>query len=214
MTPVQILDFARSQYNAVGDSFFSDSELYTHLYQAEMELAMKSGCIKNVYTASTVASTQEYSRPTNAITLRRISYAGVKLQPITMREDDAITMMNQATTQTGTPAYYFEWGASIFLRPVPDAVGTLKIYSCDKPQTVSSTSTLDVPDRYHPLLADYLVYRMALKDKNAAAVESYRDAWDRGVLEAVKHERKRLRGDSFYGIQDDAALAESVIGSI
>ncbi len=214
MTPTEIVEYARQNYNAVGDTFFSDAELYRHIFQAEMELAVKAGCIKSVYTTTTVASTQEYSRPANAIVLKRITYNGVKLAPITMREDDAITLSNQTTTTTGTPAYYFEWGESVFLRPVPDDALTLKIWSLDKPQTVSATSVLQVPDRYHYAIADYLTWRIALKDRNVQLATEYRTAWDRALLEATKHERKRLRGDQFYGIQDNEQLAETVIGSI
>lgn len=214
MTPTEIVEYARQQYNAVGDTFFSDAELYRHIFQAQMELAMKAGCIKSVYTTTTVASTQEYSRPTNAIVIKRITYNGVKLAPITMREDDAITFSNQTTTASGTPAYYFEWGSSIFLRPVPDGAQTLKMWTIDKPQTVTATSTLDVPDRYHYAIADYLTWRIALKDKNVALAKEYQAGWERALLEAVKHERKRLRGDSFYGIQDNEQLAETVIGAI
>ncbi len=214
MTPVEIVEFARQQYNAVGDSFFSDAELYRHLFQAQMILATKSNCIRNVYTASTVASTQEYSRPTNTIVIKRITYNGVKLAPITMREDDAITLSNSTTTATGDPSYYWEWGSSFFLRPVPAGVGTLKIYSIDKPQTVSSTSTIDVPDRYHYGLADYLTWRIVLKDRNAPLAREYKDVWEAFVLETIRHERKRLRGDAFYGIQDNESLAETVIGAI
>lgn len=214
MTPSEINEYARQQYNAVGDTFYTDAELYRHIFAAELELAMKAGCIKNVYTTSTVVSTQEYSRPSGAIIIKRISYEGTKLAPISMREDDAITLMNQATTQTGTPQFYYEWGASFFLRPVPDAVGTLKIYSVDKPQPVTATSVLDVPDRYHDKIADYLLERMARKDKNYGGAKEFAASWADTVLEAIRHERRRLRGDQFTGIQDDAALAENVIGSI
>lgn len=213
MNPSELNEYARQQYNAVGDTFYSDAELYRHIYAAELELAMKASCIKNVYTTPTVIGTQEYSRPTNTIVIKRISFDGVKLAPISMREDDALTLMNQATTATGTPAYYYEWGGSFFLRPVPDAVGTLKIYSVDKPQEVTVASVLDVPERYHLEIADYLLAKMARKDKNYAGAQDYAALWADHLLEAIRHERARLRGDQFYGVQDDAALAENVIGS-
>jgi len=215
LTPTQIEDLARQQTNAVGDTFYSQSEILQHIFQAQMELAMETRCIRNVYTASTVASTQEYSRPTRSLEIKRITYDGAKLSPITMREDDALTFMNQATTATGTPNFYFEWGDSIFLRPVPSAVGTLKIFSVDKPQTVTTSSTLDVPDRYHVLIATtYIPAWFALKDKNFALYERYLDAWRKGVMQAKSYERRRLRGDSFTGIQDNETLNETVIGAI
>jgi hypothetical protein len=204
MTPSELEEYARQQYNAGGDTFFSQAEIFRHIYQAEMELATKSGCIKTVYTASTVAATQEYSRPTNAIVLKRLTYEGTKLAPITLRQGDA-------DTATGAPTSYFEWGSSFYLRPTPDAVGTLKIFTVDKPQTVSVGSVLDVPDRYHYAIADYVGWRIALKDRALALAREYKAAWERAVVDAVVHERKRLRGDEFYGVGDESEL--SVIGS-
>lgn len=179
-----------------------------------MELAQRCNTIRNVYTTSTVASTQEYAFPTNAMSIKRITYDGTKLSPIVFREDDAITLSNASTTATGTPAYYFLWDASIFLRPVPSAVGTLKIYSFDKPADITTASTLPTPDRYHHYLIDHILWRLALKDGNTALAREYRAAWEQAIVTVMQWERRLLRGDSFYGIQDNEQLAETVIGSI
>lgn len=213
MTPTELEEYARQQYNAVGDTFYSQSELLRHIYAAQTELATESKCIRRIYTAATVANTQEYDRPTNSNSIKRVTYDGVKLAPITMVEDDALKF-GSTSTITGTPAYYYEWGDSIFLEPTPAAVGTLKIFSYDLPQTVTATSTLDVPERYHHGISIYLLWQMAFKDKNFQIADRYESRWKAFVMKAVADERKRQRGDSFVGVQDNETLNETVIGAI
>ncbi len=214
MTPVELETYIRQQYNAVGDTFYSQDELFGHITQAQMELATETSCIREIYTTSTVAGTQEYAKPTNSLSIKRINYDNVKLAPIDMRSDDALRFGSQTTTVTGSPIYYYEWGASIFLQPAPDAAGTLKIFSFDGPQAVSSTSTLDVPARYHRDLAVYVLWQMALKDKNTAMADRYQSRWEAAVKKIKAGERKILRGDSFYGVQDSETLQESVVGAL
>ena len=213
MTPTELEEYARQQYNAVGDTFYSQSELLRHMFAAQMELATEAKIIRRVYTASTVASTQEYAKPSNSHSIKRITYDNVKLAPITMVEDDALKF-GSTSTITGTPAYYYEWGDSIFLEPTPAAVGTLKIYSYDMPQTVTATSTLDAPERYHHGISIYLLWQMAFKDKNFQMADRYEGRWKAFVMKAVADERKRQRGDGFVGVQDSETLNETVIGAI
>lgn len=213
MTPTELEEYARQNYNAVGDTFYGQTELFRHIFNAQMELARESNCIRRVYTSPTVIGTQEYAKPTNTISIKRVTFNGAKLTAIDMREDDALTGNNADTGAQGTPVYYYEWGSSIFLRPVPDEVGTLKIFAFDQPQTVSATSTLDVPERYHHDIAIYILAFMALKDKNPQMHQTYKGLWDDLVLKAKASERKLLRGDSFRGVQDENTLYSTWIGS-
>lgn len=215
MNVTDLVDYARQNYNAVGDSFFSDAELYVHLFNAQMELATKSQCIRRVYTTTTTAGTQEYAKPTLSIAIKRVTYNGAKLTPITMRQDDELTLGNMASTARGTPTCYYEWGDSIFLRDIPDSSSaTLKIFSFDKPSTVSASSTLDVPDRYHADLAEYLLWRMTLKDKDAGMAGAFKESWEKKVRDAVVYERRMLRADSFTGVRDSEFFTEALVGPL
>lgn len=214
MTPQEIGEYARQQWNAVSDAFFSDDELYRHVYAAQMELALHSDCIREILTTSTVASQQEYAKPTNCVKIKRITYDGLKLFKVSDREDDALTNNNSSTSTTGTPEYYYEWGDSIFLRPIPAAVGTLKIFSLNQPQEVTSLSTMEVPTRYHLKIADYLLWKMAAKEKNFEAASEFGALWQKHLKEAKDFERKALRGDSFATVGDENSLPLTVIGVV
>lgn len=213
MTPGDIATYARQRYNAVNDTFFADTELYTMIWHAQMELARETYCIRKVYTTTTVVSQQEYQKPTTCFSVKRITYNGRKLFKITDREDDALTLNNQVTAATGTPQYYWEWDTAIELRPVPDDTQTLKIYSYDLPQQVSAGSTLDVPARYHQDIADFLNWQMCAKDKNFEAAAFYQNSWLKRVADAKRYERKLLRGDSFTHVLDEESLPVTIIGA-
>ena len=69
MTPVELETYIRQRYNAVGDSFFSQLEIFNSMWQAQMELATESLCIKTTYTTTSVASQRAYDFPTNTISV-------------------------------------------------------------------------------------------------------------------------------------------------
>lgn len=214
MTPQEIQEYARQQWNAVGDNFFSDDELYGHIYSAQMDLALKSDCIREIFTTSTVADQQEYAKPTNCVKIKRVTYDTMPLKKLTDREYYSQSLSNSTTTVTGTPSAYYEWGASIFLDPTPAEALTLKIFCFNQPQAVTSASTMEVPTRYHLKVADFLLWRMALKDKNFDAAAAFRDLWNAHVKEAQDFERKALRGDSFSTVGDENSLPFAVLGTI
>ncbi len=214
MTPAELTLYARQQYNAVNDTFFSDAEMYNYIYDAEMQLARESFCIRQAYSTSTVADQQEYAKPANSLSIKRITYNGRKLMKISDRDDDSLTLFNQTTTATGTPQYYFEWGSTISLRPVPSDIGTLKIFSYDMPQQVTNTSTLEVPARYHLDLADYILSRMAAKDKNFEAATTFHASWTEKLGKARRDERKLIRGDANTSVVDEESVPVTVIGAL
>ena len=214
MTPTQIETLARNRYNAVNDTFWSQAEIFTYLDGACLEVARECLLIERTYSATTVASTQEYAFPTNTIAIKRVTWNGLKLKPITMREDDGVTGLNMTTTATGTPQYYWTWNYTIALRPIPNAAYTLKIWSYNLPSAISSTSTLEVPSEFHWDLANYVNREMALKDSNMNAAQEYSMLWEKSVKQMKSWSKKRKRGDAFGQVQDEEQLVESYLGTV
>ena len=214
MTPAELLTYARQCYNADSDSIFSDAEGYKHIWAAQTELARETNCIENVYTTTTTASQQEYSLPSLAIAVKRITYAGVKLAPISFMQDDVLTLSNQSTTATGTPQYYAVWNRSIYLRPIPSATGTLKIWTYNAPDETVSGGAIDVPEAYHLMLSNYVLWRMAAKDQNYDAAEYWRTMWKEALADAKRHVKKQNRGDAFQQVVDEAQFPVTVIGAL
>lgn len=214
MTPTELMDFVRQRYNAVGDNLYAEQEMLDLIYTASMELAKKAYVIERVYTTTTTASTQEYALPTNCFAVKRITYNGNKLQPITFREDDALTLSNSGTLATGTPQYYALFYKTLYLRPIPDDALDLKIFSYNFPQRIDTTSVLEVPTEYQQDLGLFLLSEMHAKEKNYEGAQYYRNLWDVRVKEIVKEQRKARRGDAFTAVQDIDTLPESLLGLI
>ena len=212
MTPLEVIAYARQQYNAVNDSFFSDAELYTHVWHAQSRLA-KEKLVENTYETDTVADQQEYTFPTSVIALKRIAWDGKRLTPITFKEDDWLTGFDADTTSAGTPTHYAVFDRVIYLRPTPSAAYTLKLFTFDEPAEVSATSTLDVPEEFHLDLANFVLWKMALKDQNFQAADYYKREWqgDDGESGAVSRARqwtrRRATADGFRVVRDEDAIA-------
>lgn len=212
MTPVEIITNARDLYNGVGDTFFSDTLMYNWLWQACHIFAKEAWLIERVYSASTVASTQSYSYPTNTIAIKRITVDGKKIKRITHREDDAITLSNSTSATTGYPIYYTDFNYTLYLRPIPAAVYTIQIYSYNDAQAISATSTLEIPSLFHFDTVDYLLMRMFGKDKDIANMTFYGASWEMHVRKAVSYKKRMKRTDSFATVQSEDTLPVTILG--
>lgn len=214
MTPADIELAARQRYNAVGETFWTAAEYLGLIYAACLELAQETQCIQRTYETTTVIGQQEYAFPTTTAAIKRVTYNGNKLRMINLREDDALTFNNSTTTATGNAQYYATWNYTMILRPIPDSAVTLKIYSINEPQVLTSTSTLEIPSLFHMRIVDYLLSEMYAKDKDVNTAAYYRKLWEKAKIDVKKWVRLRNRTDSFTSVQDEEALPESFLGAI
>lgn len=212
MTPTELETKARQRYNAVGDTFFPQDEIFYLIQDACNQLAHECNLIKQVYSTSTVASQREYSYPTNTIAIKRVEYEGRKITQISFNEDDAVTGGNSTSTQTGTPIYYYIWNEVLYLRPTPNAVGTLRIFSYNEHPVITSTSTIEVPEHYHMDLVNYVVSEMAAKDSNFNAAQYYLNKWERKKEDIKRWVRKQERADRFALVQDEDLIVDNFLG--
>lgn len=216
MTPQQVEEAARRRYNAVNSSYWTQDEVFKLIYDAELTLAVEARVIENTNSStSTVAGTQGYAFPTNCIAIKRLEYNGTKLKPVSMREDDALTLNNSVDTTQGTPQYYFEWNNTVYLRPIPDAVQTLKFYQYEMPTLLTTASTtLSVPTRCHMHLVDYVGAVMAEKDGNFSMADRMMKRWEEYVEREKRFTAKKKRTDGFAVVKDEESLAETILGSV
>lgn len=208
-----LLTYARRQYNAVGDDFFPDAQLYTHVEQAQLELATAGLLIEDTLTATTADGQQEYSFPTNTIAVRRVTWNGQKLNPIDLRDADTVTVFTSGVAATGTPQYYSVWEKTFALWPTPNAAQALKVWAYCEPQTVGSASTLEVPSEFHIRMADYLLEKMAAKDKNFQAAGYYANEWAKTLAKARSWARKRRTADALVFVRDEEKQYQTIIGA-
>lgn len=212
MTPSELELAARQRYNAVGETFWSQAELLTLEYLACLEIARETKCIERTYSTTTVASTQEYSYPTNVISIKRVTYNNIRLEPIDMRRMDNLTLNSDPTTITGSSFCYSEWNGAVVLFPTPDSAVTLKIYSFNEPQVLTASSTLEVPSVFHSGIINYMLSEMYAKDKDFDSAKYYKDLWIKDIQYAKKWISKRRRGDSFASVVDETSISNILLG--
>lgn len=219
MDLVDVLDMARQQYNAVGDTFYADSELLRYAYAGCQELAREALVIENIETISggSVASQQAYNYPTRVISIKRITYDGKPLKPVNFRDDYALSLDNSATVSTGTPQFYYLWDGQINLRPIPDTSAlVIKVYAFKEPAELATTAAvLEIPTMFHTNLVDYILSRMYMKDCNPQMGKMFYEVWrSQGVEAAKKWQRKRVRGDQFAAVQDEETGVITILGKV
>ncbi len=184
------------------------------MYDACLQMARECKLVTNLYSTSTVADQQEYATPSNTISIKRVTYDGKKLRPITMREDDQITGFNQSSVSTGTPSYYWVWNEVIYLRPIPSAVATLKIWSFNEPSVISITSSLEIPSQFHMDLVNYIVAEMAAKDSNFTAARHFLAKWEKSKSDAKRWAMKQNKGDSFNSVINEDMSSDNFLGTV
>jgi hypothetical protein len=212
MTPTELVTAARNKYNAVGDSLWSDAELYGLFYEACQELAIESELIQGRDTSiTTVASTQRYSYPTRFIAIKRVEYDGRKLVKIDDRDADAVNLY-QSDISTGTPAYYWHWNDEIYLYPTPDAAATVTIYGYKEHSEIEASTTIQIPTIFQRDLVDYVAAEMAVKDENYEMAQHYQQKWELAKMKVKRWVAKRKRGDSFASVKIEDAAPMSIVG--
>ena len=215
MTPTQIEDAARAQYNAVNDTFFTQAEILRLMYRGCAELASKAQIIERSYTTTSVADQKEYSYPTNTHSIVRVEYNGAPLQKLSLREEDSIRYSNASTVVSGTPRYYSIFDFTLRLTPAPDTAGvTIKVFSYNQPQDISITSTLEIPTLFHDGLIDYILSKMYAKDGNMAASQYHMTLWKEVVQDAVRWKARMKRSNAYAVVGDEESLEVTVLGAI
>lgn len=212
MTPAEFLNQARARYNATSDTFWSDAEIYAYLTDACTEAAREGGLIVEGIDTSitTVAGTQNYSFPTSVVAVKRMTYDGMRVDPIDMVEDDIVTGINATTTDQGTPTFYWTWANVIYLRPLPSAAKVLKLWVLKTPTAVTSVSTLEIPAELHAELFPYVLMEMAAKDSNWDAADRYEKKWARSIAKIKAWAVKRKRKDGFTSVKNDELYSRGI----
>lgn len=199
--PSDIVEAVRQRYNAVGDNFFSDDELYDLMFDASWELLLECEPSPTSESQNTVAGTQTYAL-TSVFNVERVTWNGTRLDRIDFVEDDYLTGNSFNTTQQGEPRYYMLRGDTLYLRPVPDEAQALVVYGQSEPAAITAASTLTVPERYQMFLKNYLLMAMFLKDGNASLGSYYQGIWNNNIKLVKRAEMKRKFGELYPTSKD------------
>lgn len=197
MTPSEVYTQVRSQANEPTEGFWSDSEVLMHMSNAETQIAQYLGVIEDRTSFMTVSGTREYALGATVGAIKRLEYDTVKCKAISIDQlDDAEGSTYGGTNSTGTPDYYYRWGNTIGLSPIPDADSTVTVYHGAVPAGLDSTaSSWTMPDRYGQYVTPYVLWQMFTKDQQLQEEAAfYKASWENG-LSIIRHDSLSSRYD-------------------
>ncbi len=158
-----IRDRVRSLMNEDSNStFLPDAVLNRYINDGERDIAAKTGCLENIDTAVTTAASRLVAFSGHKV--KYVEYAGattVGIQRITPKHLGY-------PSYTGTaPQYWFQWGGSVVVDPLPDTAYTLYLYVSDYPHTEMSDDTDEpsIPASFHEDIVQYAYCRALMRDR-------------------------------------------------
>lgn len=175
-------------------------------------MARQCRTIENIYSTTSVAGTDEYIKPTRAMEIWRITYAGKKLDYRDFRYID--TMNPNDVASSGTPSFYSYYDDAFFLYPAPFAAETIKVFSYDEPSVPVIGSTLETPSAYHDVLVDGLTYSMCPKEVGHPLTILWKGEWESGLQRVELYSRRRRRGDKFNTVKTEEQMLTTDFGVI
>jgi hypothetical protein len=183
------LSIVRSMLDEPVPQFWTNTELTTWLNEACADIERRSETLRNEYTTTVTANTQDYSAPNDVLRIYRCEFqptqasgAGQLTYPLEYRGLLGMDQYwgNLQSQPASFPALYTLWYApvsssqspaavstqlQIRLYPVPSQSGTLNIYYYRQIVSVSAgTDTLDCLPGWEDCVYDYTVYKALRKD--------------------------------------------------
>jgi hypothetical protein len=195
----------------------TDNELYGYIWQADQIIAQEFGCVQTYAVATSVTAGSAYTIPTGCLYLTDVEWNSVKLKRlIDKRDQNALEFQGYGSTpRSGQPTVYRQWGNSVYLYPVPDQAQTIKYWYCQNAPKITQTSTeLASPEYFHVHYADYLLYRMYLKDQDDGRAMNHQQLWNAGIERGFRTWQRRSGEDSFYVVRDEENYRQSEFGII
>ena len=156
-----------------------DTDIIRWVNDAQHELALQNQLFQTVASVSTVIAQATYTTPADGITLRAIEYNQSKLQALNYNEAEQYIVGTAQSTTGGTPQQFWIWANTINLYPVPDSIGTLKIFYTRQPATVTLvTDTPELPLQYHNAIVQYCLKQAYELDENWQGVQIKSNEFD------------------------------------
>ena len=217
MTPAQVLTTVRAQAYETSEGFWNDSEIFSYMWQCEQDIATELGCAQGTDSSTTtVASTQEYAKPSDCAIINRLVWDSVKLKKVDLTDQDAMDWQGYGSSiTTGQPYAYWEFGANVGLYPIPDSAKTLKFWYTKIPAEVTSASTaFTIEQIFHTCFVDYCLWRMYAKDQDDGRMSFHYGNYQRLFLSAKLKWARRVGADQHQVVRDEMYFPTTELGLI
>jgi hypothetical protein len=126
----------RFYLNEVTASFYTQTEIWAWLTMAAKDIAQKTTCIRRVLDSQTANGVRTVLF--NAYKVFHVEYIPSSGRPLMLTKIDPLRVGHYPLDGT-TPQYWYEYGSSIGIEPLPDAVYNLRLYISDIPKMTAFT---------------------------------------------------------------------------
>jgi hypothetical protein len=154
----------RSLMNEDSNStFLTDTILNRMINDAERDICIKTGCLENIDSVTTIASTRTVAFSGHKV--KYLEYIGSTregLQRVTPKH------LGYGTFKGSTPQRWFQWGGTCVIDPMPGTTTyTLYQYVSDYPHTEMSSDTDEpaIPSSYYEDIIQFVLFRALLRDR-------------------------------------------------
>ena len=126
----------RTYLNEVTADFYTQANIYNWVSVAAKDIAQKALCVRRILNAVTVASTRTVA--TSVYKVLQVEYIPSSGRSIMLTKIDPLRVGHYPTNGTA-PQYWYEFGSTIGIDPLPDAAYNLRLYVADIPKIQNTT---------------------------------------------------------------------------
>ena len=175
-----------------------DDDLYGWIHDCELDIIRSSGSNDSTIT---VAATSFPSSVPDSVNIRRLSIAGVAVNPTSKEEIDLIALSDEAK---GGANYWYKYNKQIYLWPTDSSdARQVKITYSKTPALMAgapASNSFTVPEVYHEDIIKYCIGKAHNKNNNSAAEKVQMDIYDRNV--GMRRDESQSTDTPLYKIGD------------
>lgn len=178
-TQADVLEQIRDRLDEATSTYWTDAELYRFINEGAREVCRRGEVLQKRDTIASIASTQEYTMPTDVLRVYRVEYedASSNVVPLEYRDFnsmDSIWWTRQKTTTGSKPYWYTMWGyppaLKIILYPAPTTGSeTIRVFYYGLPTALADdgtdvAETVEVPQGWEDLVVLFAEFTAMRKD--------------------------------------------------
>lgn len=138
------------------------NDVVAWINDSQRQIATQTELLQVRAVTDLIAGQMNYNRPSDILNLRSVRAYGLRLNGLSLAEaDEQFPLYDQpANQETGNPLFYWVWGNTISLYPVPSlyqAAGMTMLYTRAPVQVAVSTDIPELPLKYHDAILSHVL---------------------------------------------------------
>jgi hypothetical protein len=126
----------RTYLNEATADFYSQAEIWRWLSLGVKDIAQRTNCVRRILDAQTTASTRTVT--TNVYKVLHVEYVPSTGRSLILPKISPLQVGHKPLDGV-TPQYWYEFGSTIGIEPIPSAIYSLRLYVSDIPKMCHST---------------------------------------------------------------------------